>query len=453
MLFTLAVLALNTVVNAQSTPFIQTEKAKADIEYLVSKFEDIHYNPYFKTSKSDFENYKLNSYSSWSLDSISLKQFMVTGMKLSALLSGGHSSMDWQNPKIMPLIVSHHYIPFTGRLSTDNKTLTVTKSTNSAIKVGMEIQSINGIDVVELYKECASYIGGIETFKYASCEKAFPLYLFFNDNLKAPYIILCDNKEEIETPGLSVNELISFINGDDTEKANYSFEVIANEVGLISYNSCTGYDEFTEFLKETFKEIKEKKITKLIIDIRENGGGNSALNDLLLAYITKKPYQQSSGRYWKVSAEAKEAYASNPVYEENEDKDFMKEYMNTPNQEIIEDFNDALIHPVSPKNYFNGKTCYLIGANTFSSANFLADAVKTFNISTLIGAPTGENTNDFGEQISFSLPNSGCNMYISSTYDIGANGDKTIFEPVYPDIKVTNNVLQFAVDWVNMAND
>ena len=432
----------------QKTLFIETDKAIEDIENMVSKFEEIHYNPYFKTGQSDFENYKLKSYSSWKFDSIPLKEFIATGMKLSALLSGGHSSMDWQNPKIMPLIASHLYVPFTGNLSSDNKTFTVTKSTHSKIKAGMKIQAINGINIVNLYKECASYIGGIETFQNSSCEKVFPLYLFFNDKLNAPYSILCETKEVIEIPGLSINELIPFINDNNALQNNYSFEIIDNEVGLISYNSCTGYEEFDQFLKATFKEIKKKKITSLIIDIRENLGGNSALNDLLLAYITTKPYRQFSGRFWKVSEDAKEAYVSNPVYEKNEGEDFMKEYMNTPNQEIIADFNDALIHPVSPKNYFNGKTCFLIGPNTFSSANLLADAVKTYKISTLIGAPTGENTNDFGEQISFTLQNSGCKIYVSSTYDIGANGDETIFEPVYPDIKVTNNALQFAIDWI-----
>jgi len=426
-------------------PFIKTDKA---IEDMVSKFEKIHYNPYFKTSPSDFEAFKLKSYSSWILDSIPLKEFIATGMKLSALLSGGHSAMDWQNPKIMPLIASYHYIPFTGKLSANGKTFIVTKSIHPQISVGMQISSINGINIIELFNQSASYIGGIETFKNSNCEKVFPLYLFFNDKLKTPYSILCETKEVIETPGLSINELIPFINNNYALKENYSFEIMDNEVGLISYNSCTGYKEFKQFLKTTFKEIKKKKITSLIIDIRENLGGNSDLNDLLLAYITTNPYRQSAGRFWKVSKEAKEAYASNPVYKENEGDDFMKEYMNTPNQEIIKDFNDALTHPVSPKNYFNGKTCFLIGPNTFSSANFLADAVKTYKISTLIGTATGEYTNDFGEQISFSLKNSECNIYISSTYDIGANGDKTIFEPVYPDVEVNSNVLKFAINWV-----
>ena len=180
---------------------------------------------------------------------------------------------------------------------------------------------------------------------------------------------------------------------------------------------------------------------------RENAGGNSSLNDLLLSYITKKAYQQSSGRYWKVSTQSKLAYKENG-YEKDFGKKFMKQYYKSENQSIIESFDEGLTQPKSPSNYFKGKTCFLIGPNTFSSANFLADALKVYQLSTLIGTATGEYTNDFGEQLTFMLPNSGNYIFVSSTYDIGANGNATLFEPVHPDIKVDDKVLEFAVDWI-----
>jgi len=225
-------------------------------------------------------------------------------------------------------------------------------------------------------------------------------------------------------------------------------EIVEDEVGLISYNSCTDYEVFKEFLENTFKIIKEKNINKVIIDIRENSGGDSELNNLLLSYITIIPFQQSSGRYWKVSYEAKIAYKNNPVYGENFGQEFLNRYNRSENQSIIESFEDELIQPIKPENYFTGKTCVLIGPSTFSSANFLADAIKTYKLSTLIGSATGELTNDFGEVISFTLPNSGNYIYVSSTYDIGANGNPNLFEPVYPDIQTKEDALKYALNWI-----
>ena len=62
--------------------------------------------------------------------------------------------------------------------------------------------------------------------------------------------------------------------------------------------------------------------------------------------------------------------------------------------------------------------------------------------------PTGEYTNDFGEQLSFTLEQSGSSVMISSTFDIGANANDSIVEPVYPDIEVASDALTFAIDWI-----
>lgn len=430
---------------SQTKAYIKTEEAKADLEELIQTFEEVHYNPYFKTSKEEFNFIKAQTIENWDKDSIALKNFVATGMKLTALLSGGHSYMDWQNIKLIPEIKRHSFLPFTGEII--NGKFVVTKSKLPNIKVNDTIQTINGLEAVELYKECLSYIGGIDGFKNATCEKAFPLYLFFNQALQPPYDIVVSQSQRSFSKGINLNELIEFINSEQV-KSDYTFEKIEDNIGLISYNSCNDYEAFTIFLKETFQKIKDLKIDKLIIDIRENGGGNSKLNDLLLSYLTTKNYRQSSGRYWKVSEKSKKVYSENKVYEDLFGKEFIKKYLDTPNQAVIESFTDDLVTPISVDNFFNGKTCFLIGPNTFSSANFLADAIKTYNISTLIGLPTGEYTNDFGEQFSFTLKNSGNLVFVSSTYDIGANSNKDVLEPVMPDILVDSNILKYSVKWL-----
>lgn len=430
---------------SQNKAYISTEKAIADINYMIKNIEDIHYSPYFKIEKQFFDKSVKATLSAFYRDSIPLKTFIASNMKLSALLSGGHTGLDWQNDKIYPELISYQFLPFTGKLIKGNTVFIVTRSVNDKIPVGIELTKINGLSIVELYKECMSFIGGIDTFKNANCERLFPLYLFFTDKLKAPYNIHLTDRI-ISLKGLNVQGLNDFlVNGNSID--NYTFEIIDDNIGLISYNSCTDYSAFEVFLSKTFSEIDDKKINKLIIDIRENSGGDSKLNDLLLSYITTKPYRQSSGRFWKVSSQAKVVYKKNN-YSKHHGKSFMEYYYNKESGTIIEDFDSELINPIKPSFYFTGKTCFLIGPKTFSSANFLADAVKTYNLSTLIGTSTGELTNDFGELIDFKLPYSGNIVYVSSTYDIGAKGNPKLFEPVYPDINTYNDALQYAIKWI-----
>ncbi len=439
-------LLIGAHVTAQK-PMISSESAKSDIQYLIKSFEEIHYNPYFIHSKEDIQLQVKNLTQDWTTDSIGLKEFATVGMKLTALMSGGHSYMEWRIQKLMPEVKAHLYLPVSGKLNEDG-TMEVTKSAVSEIPIQSTIVAINNIPVQELYEECLSYIGGIPAYKKAYCEVIFPLYLFFNEKLKPPYAVqLKPSNSPIQLEGMDINSFVSFIN-QNQKTANYTFKVLPQNIGLLSYNSCNGYKAFKRFLKSTFKQIEQENIQHLIIDIRDNGGGDSGLNDLLLSYLTTKSYQQSSGRYWKVSEQSKKAYNSNKVYARMFGKEFMEQYNNTSNGEVIESFEEGVTTPKKPNNYFDGKSCFLIGPNTFSSANFLADAVSTYKLSTLIGQPTGEYTNDFGEQLKFMLPTSKCLVAVSSTYDIGANGNHEVLEPVHPNISVSDDALEYAIEWI-----
>jgi hypothetical protein len=313
------------------------------------------------------------------------------------------------------------------------------------------IESINGVSIEGLYRECMSYTGGIKTFQNHVTSGSFPLYLFFSDSVDPPYSIKLRNRnEEILYPGMDVSEYIEFARVQDAPE-DYTFEVLDGKIGLITYNVCQNPKAFKKFLKNTFKQIEKDDIKKLIIDLRRNGGGNSELNDELLGYLTQTPYQQSSARYWKVSRLSKKAYSTNPIYSKIFGKAFMERYMNTPIDSVMYSEGQELFEPIDQGYLFTGRTCFLIGPGTFSSANFLADAVKTYELATLIGLPTGEFTNDFGEQIQFYLPHSKCEVFVSSTYDIGANGDAETLAPVIPDI-VSEDALNSAILWLRIGS-
>ena len=97
---------------------------------------------------------------------------------------------------------------------------------------------------------------------------------------------------------------------------------------------------------------------------------------------------------------------------------------------------------------FKGKHCFLIGPYTFSSANYLADAIKTFKLSTLIGSATGELTNDFGEQVEFQLPYSKSYFFVPTTYDIGADKNEKTMSSVVPDINSNDDALLDAIEYL-----
>lgn len=434
------------VTSAQRITQISVKNAEEDLKVLITKFDNIHYNPCFFYKKEEIMKEKTRLTSSWTGDSISFKSFMEVGMRMTAMMSGGHSYFEWQTTQIFEELSAYTFLPFTGKLERNGEELAVTKSCLKELSENEKIKRINGKKVDEIYKDCMNYFGGLDAYKNESASLLFPISLFFNQSIIAPFSIETSSGSIIQSEGVSFNEIAGLLQ-EQVVNIPYEFEVLDGNIGWIKYNQCSGHKQFKKFLKTTFKEIKESGIDKLIIDIRKNGGGNSALNDELLNYLTTKEYRQSSKRYWKVSKESKTAYNSN-LHKKVFGKKFINEYLKRPEGSTFFTEVEELTVPKRKKNFFKGKHCFLVGTGTFSSANFLADAVKTYRLSTLIGTSTGEATNDFGEQISFQLPNSKCFVYVSSTYDIGANANEKILAPVFPDVEDNVEPLKTAIEWL-----
>jgi carboxyl-terminal processing protease len=137
-------------------------------------------------------------------------------------------------------------------------------------------------------------------------------------------------------------------------------KVISDSIGYIEINSMTG-SVVNEF-KESYKNLN--KLPYLIVDIRNNGGGNSGYSERIIKYLIKEPIRASVSR--------------------------KKLKPNTEN--------------------FKGKLFVLISTNTFSAAESFALDLFESGDATFIGTPTvGDTgnrpkkyTTDYG--MSFRIP-------------------------------------------------
>lgn len=150
-----------------------------------------------------------------------------------------------------------------------------------------------------------------------------------------------------------------------------------NDIGYYYLHACDDTREYRKSVSLFFKKVKRDGIGNIVIDLRRNAGGNSAVID---AFINR-------------------------------------------------------IHPSSINNYsnFTGNTFMLISNHTFSSANMFASVIQDNNIGILVGEPTGNSPFAFGEVISGVLPNSKINLSLSTKEYILS---KTYKDAIYPDYLV-----------------
>lgn len=208
---------------------------------------------------------------------------------------------------------------------------------------------------------------------------------FILDNEK--YLISSVQKENFSSKATS--QLLR-----NSKNDNYWFGSVDKEKILyFNYQECFEQDEkpFEAFNKELWGHIEKEKPQKIIVDLRNNSGGNSAilrpfLNKLNESYLNKK-----------------------------------------------------------------GSLYVLIGKSTFSSALMNAVDLKRNYQSILVGESTSGNVNHYGETRGFQLPNSKITIGYSTRYWETWKGYKG---PLIPDIEIKYSIINFkenideAIDYV-----
>ena len=215
----------------------------------------------------------------------------------------------------------------------------------------------------------------------------------------------------------------------------------AAPIALIDFPTMDGTlgGPWDRFLDEAIAAANARRAAGLIVDIRENGGGDSSLGDALLARVTDRPYRMNSRLVWRRSAESDERFRmmvkpmwrwliiALPL--------FIPEYTKLKHGEDLVVESVASSRPrVEPG--FHGPTALLIGEGTYSSAKMLADGVRTYDLMLTIGQPTGGVLNSLGDIGPFQLPNSRIVVNFSQKMFVRASGDETDVGPVLPHIEV-----------------
>ena len=210
------------------------------------------------------------------------------------------------------------------------------------------------------------------------------------------------------------------------------YRLVDGNIGLIEFAEMIEKPKrFEERLMGIFKRIASDKPRGLVIDIRRNPGGDSMLGDLLLRYVTRKPYRAFAERHWKVSHTCQDWYGTF----KGEQAEYFKDYRAKPAGQML--VNSVAERWPLPAPYpYGGPVAVLIGPGTFSSAEIMADAIGAYHLATLFGEPTSEPASLYGEVCEASLPHSGIRVAAPSAYFVRANGDEKSVAPVMPDVPV-----------------
>lgn len=360
-----------------------------DIEQLSQELPIRHANLFFSLEKEEF--YKQIEILKSNIEILDNYEIQVEVGKIVASVKDAHTYVHMH---------VRYVCPFNMYWFNDGLYITSVYTEYKAI-LGRKIIAINDLPIEEVSNNLSSIIS-FENMNYFKA--LLPKYLpavellyglgIVNDinNLKLTYeesenqlkyinispllINEIDNLEMVELEGKCNDGTLPLYRQHINE--NYCFKYLdKNKIIYFKYNKCREREnkKIEDFINELIDFIENNEIEKLVIDLRDNSGGNSSLLDPFIEYLAN-------------------------------------------NQKLN----------------MEGKLLVIIGRETFSSALLNALSLKEKTKAIFLGEPTGGKPNCYGEVEKFTLRNYGLTIFYSTQY-YDVIGDDSVMTLV-PDVKI-----------------
>ena len=407
----LQILIISLILWSAASRYCTHEQVISDIDYAIKVMEETHPNLYANISKKDFYH-KTDSIKKSLPEKVSNTEAYKTLGKIFSQIKDGHTGVGG-NFFIQSNALWGKIPPFKFVIKNDKLFVSKNYFYRNSIPIGSEILKINGKPIYQCLQEICQLFS-YENIHLRNATLQNPLiWGVWNDFTDFEITYKTSTTKTIKTiksSGGIISKILSIIE-NNSSSTNYNYKTISGNIGFIKFNSFTNLDKFKAFLVSTFREIKNKGINNLIIDIRKNGGGNSSLGDELLQFISKTDFRMYDSCLIKISNELL-------TKESLKDIDSTKRKIGTIYNDSDTSKTKLRINPLK----FNGQTYLLIGGNTFSSASDFAAAFQCYNIGKIIGTETGGLQTCFGDIYIFELPNTKIEMSVSCKKWVNACG-------------------------------
>lgn len=455
---TLGLLLSSTLLLGQVTiteKLFSPDELKTDIRFLVKTLQNIHPNLYAAASKEKFYQ-DVEALEQELTEPITRLEFARKFIPIVTRLGDGHTSVYFpQEERSEFLKQGGKVFPFEVLIRNNRLFITTNYSSDSTLSGIVEVTSINGLRTPELLDKLRPYVSAeLDLYRDIRIQRSFRGLLWYVLGFCGDYEV------ELVIDGQPLKRHVEGITSTQFQTAAlhrsvnqhvlkpYSLTITSEGFAIIDFRSMTDKKRFARFLDSAFQVIRNENIQHLAIDLRNNGGGNSQLGDMLFNYITDKPYRQVDRMEVKASKEMKsyfrQRYVKWYMYPLMPFAVFNKQARHyafgRPGKiQVVE--MKKLIKPKTEPLKFRGQPYLLVSHYTFSSANMLAAAFACYNMGTIVGEETGGVLEAFGDVIPIQLPNTKLAAGCSYKKFVHPCSDDTL-RGVKPDVEIAAEPLE-----------
>ena len=456
----------------QKTPYnldkkYSVKELKADLATYKNQLEKVHTGLYTYYSKVEFDAY-FQQLENSIIEPMTDVEFHRLTFPLNKLIANGHTRPIPSIGYMDGVLFEWEIFPF--EVYVDKGKLYVLKnlSDDTSIQDGSIIHSINGEKAMDIYNffvdqiwrdgynKTAPETDGYEIFNewYAYLKGLPTTFNLDIENLTGTRANLTIAPKTMKA--MQVTNELRYPNAkkDWEEDPNIKALELAIDgiIATMTIRSWSvddykdkGQKKFKKFFQKSFEQIETSGVEHLILDFRNNGGGDPGPTIELFAHLYNKPftfYKSVTSNIGKIADN--ELYGIDWFYRTMYKAGFKKKGDKYEPNWLIGLFGVKGFKPSKPnKTIYNGKVYVLTNASCFSATGEMTSILKSHHRGIFIGEEPGgnPNTNTSGLQAVMTLPNTGNRVVMpfwqwemNTTFDNTGYGVKPDY-PVRPSIQ------------------
>lgn len=411
-----------------------------DLDYLHQSLPEAHYDVFTYTTQEQWDSVYYAEKASITQDSLTLLEATNVLQRLPAAINNGHTGI----PFPVASYGAHVYgggtlFPLEIVIEEGKYFIRKNFSDKDELEPGTEIMSIDGKSMEEVLADIYPQISAERMyFKQAKLEAfSLPRYYWQVYGERDSFEVAIKSGTSIERHSIKAVKGMEGFEAKRNEVLNASMQLVFYESAAYLNPGNFGGDEpaYQRFIDSAFVEMNQQRSPNLIIDLRNNQGGDDSFSDYLVSYFADKPFKWNSSYTFKTSeflkAHIRQHYDTTQV--------FWRTALSHENGEIYA-YDFGVYQPQPEQKRFSGKVYVLVNRQSHSQSAVAAAQIQDYGFGTIVGEETAECPSLLASIFEFFLPLTGIPVKVSKGYMVRVNGS-TDEHGVMPDIVIKDHLL------------